>query len=161
MKSLFLLLVGLALGFSSPIAQASSLDCSDGRGLFTYHYSGYSGGPPPYPGMETSRTSWKFYGQEIFREVGYAYCDPTQLPPSGSCPVPGAEDIKDADLTIQFIAGSEKTIWESNPSQPWNYSRKFIVQGEILRPSGKSIPILATPRYEDTLLCFESRVMYP
>lgn len=145
----FLVLVGVES------ANAMDVSCTNALQTFTYSFFSYSGGAAPAPGMVSSREIWTLQGQPLYRKTTRFSCGGGEE--SEMCPP--SDDIIDADLTTEFVDGTESILWEKN--EPWGQMKKYIVQAEIFRPSRKPIPVIGQPRFDDFLICYSESIMRP
>ncbi len=155
MKTLFSVFALLALTSN---ANAVDISCTNATGSLVYSYFSYSGGPAPGHGMVSSEEKWTYNSQLVFKQVERFGCY-GQQGEEEMCP-PG-ENIIDPDLTTQFIEGTEKILWESNPSEPWMTAKKYVIQAEIFRPSGNPLPGQAVARFDDFMICYYESVLRP
>lgn len=140
-------------------AHATDIHCTNANELFKYSFFAYSGGPGPGPGMVTLEESWTYFTTTVYRRIEKSGCeDPSRRPPECAS---GPAEVKDPDLTVRFMPGTEKLLWESSPREPWKTEKKYVVQAEIFRPSGKPIPVNGMKRFDDFLICEYSHFLAP
>ncbi|MBS1961286.1 MAG: hypothetical protein JST04_03645 [Bdellovibrionales bacterium] len=152
----FEVFLGIFLVFS--VDAGANTDCTTANGLVRFHETSYSGGPPPPPGFEVGRTEWIFSGAVVDRVVR---CTPGgELPPEriGTCP--SDPEIHDADLRIDFVPGTDRTLYESPADEPWHRVRKYVVEIEAARPSGSPLPN-GIPSVRDFALCEMNQIFAP